>query len=94
MKGAVQGVCPSPPYDAHEQGPLEKVTGGKTQGKRHRVCQRVCQRVETGSTHKPKDMERWTVTGWKKSILKRAGETVISDKINWWKKKCDEINIV
>ena len=90
MKGAVQGVCLSPPYDVHKQGPLEKVTGGKTQGKRHRVCQRV----ETGSTHKPKDMERWTVKGWKKSILKRAGETVISDKINWWKKKCDEINIV
>jgi hypothetical protein len=28
-------------------------------------------------------MERWTVKGWKKSILKKAGETVISDKINW-----------
>ena len=53
MKGAVQGACLSPPYDAQEQGPLE-VTGGKNQGKRHRVCQRV----ETGSTHKPKDMER------------------------------------
>ena len=48
-----QGACLSPPYDAQEQGPLE-VTGGKSQGKRHRVCQRV----ETGSTHKPKDMER------------------------------------
>ena len=53
MKGAVQGACLSPQYDAHGQGPLEQVTG-KTQGKRHRVCQRV----ETGSTHKPKDMER------------------------------------
>ena len=50
---AVQGACLLPPYDAHEQGPLE-VTGGKNQGKRHRVCQRA----ETGSTHKPKDMER------------------------------------
>ena len=40
--------------DAHEQGPLEEGTGGKTQGKRHTVCHRV----ETGSTHKPKDMER------------------------------------
>ena len=36
------------------QGPLEELTGGKNQGKRHRVCQRL----ETGSTHKPKDMER------------------------------------
>ena len=33
-----QGACLSPPYDAQEQGPLE-VTGGKSQGKRHRVCQ-------------------------------------------------------
>ena len=62
-KGAVQGACLSPPYDAQEQGPLE-VTGGKNQGKRHRVCQRA----ETGSTHKPKDMERWTVKGWKKTV--------------------------
>ena len=54
MKGAVQGACLSPPYDAHGQGPPEEVKGGKLQGKRHRVCQRV----ETGSTHKPKDMER------------------------------------
>ena len=54
MKGAVLGACLSPQYDVHEQGPLEEGTGGKTQGKRHRVCQRV----ETGSTHKPKDMER------------------------------------
>ena len=53
MKGAVQGACLSPPYDAQEKRPLE-VTGGKNQGKRHRVCQRA----ETGSTHKPKDMER------------------------------------
>ena len=82
-KGAVQGACLSPPYDAQEQGPLEEVRRGKTQGKRHRVCQRV----ETGSTHKPKDMDRWKVKGWKRSILKRAGETVISDKINWRKKK-------
>ena len=28
MKGAVQGACLSPPYDAQEQGPLE-LTGGK-----------------------------------------------------------------
>ena len=63
-KGAVQGACLSPPYDAQEQGPLEEVRGGKTQGKRRRVCQRV----ETGSTHKPKDMERWTVKGWKKTV--------------------------
>ena len=63
MKGAVQDVCLSPPYDAHEQGPLEEGTGGKTQGKRHTVCHRV----ETGSTHKPKDMERWKVKGWKKT---------------------------
>ena len=54
MKGAVQGACLSPPYDAHGQGPPEEVRGGKLQGKRRRVCQRV----ETGSTHKPKDMER------------------------------------
>ena len=54
MKGAVQGACLSPPYNAHGQGSTEEVTGGKTLGKRHRVCQRV----ETGSTHKPKDMER------------------------------------
>ena len=43
----------SPQYDAHEQGPPE-VTGGKSQGKRHRVCQRG----ETGSTHVCEDMER------------------------------------
>ena len=54
MKGAVQRACLSPPHDAHEQGPLEEGTGGKTQGKRHTVCHRV----ETRSTHKPKDMER------------------------------------
>ena len=54
MKGAVQGACLSPPQDAHEDGRIEEVRGGKTQGKRHRVCQRL----ETGSTHKPKDMER------------------------------------
>ena len=54
MKGAVQGACLSPPYDAQEQGPLEELPGGINQGKKHRVCQRV----ETGSTHKPKDMER------------------------------------
>ena len=53
MKAAVQGACLSPPYDEHEQGPLEQVTG-KTQGKRHRVCQRG----ETGSTHVCEDMER------------------------------------
>ena len=45
MKGAVQGACLS--------GATRR-TGGKNQGKRHRVCQRL----ETGSTHKPKDMER------------------------------------
>ena len=62
MKGAVQGACLSPQYDAHEQGPPE-VTGGKSQGKRHRVCQRG----ETGSTHVCEDMERWKVKGWKKT---------------------------
>ena len=54
MKGAVQGARLSPPQDAQEEGTLEEVRGGKTQGNRHRVCQRV----EIGSTHKPKDMER------------------------------------
>ena len=29
MKGAVQGACLSPPYDAQEQGPLEELPGGK-----------------------------------------------------------------
>ena len=53
----------SPQYDAHEQGPPE-VTGGKSQGKRHRVCQRG----ETGSTHVCEDMERWKVQGWKKTV--------------------------
>ena len=62
MKGAVQGACLSLPYDAHGQGPPE-VTGGKSQGKRHRVCQRG----ETGSTHVCEDMERWKVKGWKKT---------------------------
>ena len=54
MKGADQGASLSPPYDAHGQGPPEEVRGGKLQGKRHRVCQRV----ETGSIHKAKNMER------------------------------------
>ena len=63
MKGAVQGACLSPQYDAHEQGPPE-VTGGKSQGKRNRVCQRG----ETGSTHVCEDMERWKVKGWKKTV--------------------------
>ena len=53
MKGAVQRAYLSPPHDAHEQGPPE-VTGGKSQGKRHRVCQRG----ETGTTHVCEDMER------------------------------------
>ena len=37
--------------------------------------------------------EKWK-DGKRQPILKRAGETVISDKINWKKKKCNEINIV
>ena len=39
MNGAVQGACLLPPQDAQEEGTLEEVRGGKTQGKRHRVCQ-------------------------------------------------------
>ena len=90
MKGAVQGACLSPPYDAQEQGPLE-VTGGKSQGKRHRVCQRV----ETGSIHKAKNMERWKVKGWKKTVHPKESrgdyyirQNKLKEKKVQWDKYC------
>ena len=91
MKGAVQGACLSPPHDAHEQGPRE-VTGGKSQGKRHRVCQRG----ETGTTHVCEDMERWKVQGWKKTEHakeSRGGCYIRQNKLKK-KKNCNKINIV
>ena len=91
MKGAVQGACLSPPYDAQEQGPLEELPGGINQGKKHRVCQRV----ETGSTHKPKDMERWTVKGWKKTVHPKESrgdcyirQNKLKEKKVQWDKYC------